>query len=326
MGSSDQAWDAAHQAVVMEAIQDWEHRILDNQTIDVTFDFTHAADSYLAEWQGGGSVEVGANLYPWTPGLSQTIHFNLDAIGPTSSVVEFSTGSISANNFDALTAARHEMGHMLGFTQNYYKDDFQGPNQSDKWTRHISGTTFDPAGLNVQMSGELITDPNTGQMVPDLSHVANVTDLMSTQLGVNTRRPIGATDLKMLELAYKYAMIPGDAGRDGKVDFGDLVTLARNYGENGATWDTGDFNNDGNVGFDDLVLLARHYGQTLDTANFDQPTGAQPAAAQLALLPSAFQVEAELAFAQVPEPATTALLALCPAIILRRRRPDAVRS
>ena len=91
--------------------------------------------------------------------------------------------------------------------------------------------------------------------------------------------------------------LAGDADDDGKVDFTDLVTLARNYGKAG-TWATGDFNADGTVGFDDLVILARNYGQTI---------GASAGAA--------------LVGAVVPEP--TGALALCGAamaMLLPRRR------
>jgi len=61
----------------------------------------------------------------------------------------------------------------------------------------------------------------------------------------------------------KYAL-DGDTNLDGKVDFTDLVRLARNYGRHDANWDDGDFNYDGTVGFDDLVKLARNYGRTLE--------------------------------------------------------------
>ena len=61
--------------------------------------------------------------------------------------------------------------------------------------------------------------------------------------------------------------LPGDADLDGKVDFADLVIVARHYGQHNATWADGDFNADGSVGFDDLVLLARNYGSTMLTRN-----------------------------------------------------------
>ena len=56
--------------------------------------------------------------------------------------------------------------------------------------------------------------------------------------------------------------IIGNATLSGKVGFGDLVQLARNYGKSNADWAMGDFNYDGKVGFDDLVPLARNYNQS----------------------------------------------------------------
>ena len=67
--------------------------------------------------------------------------------------------------------------------------------------------------------------------------------------------------------AYEFgASLLGDADGDGKVDFADLVLVARNYGKTNATWSEGDFNNDGTVGFDDLVIVARNYGKSVSLA------------------------------------------------------------
>ena len=82
------------------------------------------------------------------------------------------------------------------------------------------------------------------------------------------------------------ALLPGDANRDGRVDFADLLVLGQHYGESGATWATGDFNADGAVGFDDLLLLARYYGQSA--------AAAEPAAVPeaTALLPTVLSLTA----------------------------------
>ena len=64
--------------------------------------------------------------------------------------------------------------------------------------------------------------------------------------------------------AYEYgSSMPGDADGDGKVDFSDLVILARNYGKTVTPWTGGDANGDGKINFDDLVILARNYGKTV---------------------------------------------------------------
>jgi hypothetical protein len=58
--------------------------------------------------------------------------------------------------------------------------------------------------------------------------------------------------------------LPGDATRDRKVDFDDLVKLAQSYDEvGGQTWADGDFTYDGTVDFADLVVLAQRYDTAL---------------------------------------------------------------
>ena len=111
--------------------------------------------------------------------------------------------------------------------------------------------------------------------------------------------------------------MPGDANRDGKVDFSDLLVLAQHYGMNTlATWTDGDFNGDGSVGFDDVLILAQHYGQPLS-------------AAQQAQLSPAFAADVRSAFPSVPEPGAASCLV--PGLLLvagrsrernrQRRRP-----
>ena len=76
----------------------------------------------------------------------------------------------------------------------------------------------------------------------------------------------GTVDIGAVEYGSS-PLLPGDADGDGKVDFADLVILARNYGKtSGVTWVDGDFNNDGSVGFDDLVIVARNYGKSVSLA------------------------------------------------------------
>jgi hypothetical protein len=64
---------------------------------------------------------------------------------------------------------------------------------------------------------------------------------------------------------FDFFVLAADANRDRKIDFGDLVTLAQNYGTAGKTFSQGNFNYDpaGNIDFQDLVLLAQRYGTTL---------------------------------------------------------------
>ena len=112
---------------------------------------------------------------------------------------------------------------------------------------------------------------------PALDHgdkaIASTYGLATDQRGFG-RVYNGQADIGAVEQGSSY---PGDANRDGKVDFADLVTLAQNYGlASGATWAKGDFTGDGKVDFADLVLLAQNYGT--GTADAAAAAPAQPAA------------------------------------------------
>lgn len=65
----------------------------------------------------------------------------------------------------------------------------------------------------------------------------------------------------------------GDVNGDGRVDFEDLLILARNYGKAG-TPNQGDLDDDGKIDFDDLVLLTRNYGKS--TSGDQQIANAEP--------------------------------------------------
>src|SRR5581483_10062492 len=87
--------------------------------------------------------------------------------------------------------------------------------------------------------------------------------------------------------------IPGDANHDGKVNFSDLLILAQHYGSTNAVWETGDFNNDQQVSFPDLLILAQHYG--FGSGN-----------ATAGVIGANFESDLAAAFAEVPEPASSA--------------------
>jgi hypothetical protein len=76
-----------------------------------------------------------------------------------------------------------------------------------------------------------------------------------------------AGNLLAADVVYDFAFLRGDATRDGRVDFADLVALAQHYDHiGGMTWADGDFTQDGNVDFNDLVILAQRYDTSLPGA------------------------------------------------------------
>jgi len=77
--------------------------------------------------------------------------------------------------------------------------------------------------------------------------------------------------------ASAQAFLPGDANGDGKVDFADLVIVARDFGQTNATWSTGDFDGDGKVDFADLVIVARNYGASISAVATTAASAVTPA-------------------------------------------------
>lgn len=67
--------------------------------------------------------------------------------------------------------------------------------------------------------------------------------------------------LSMDHVQFGMSAIPGDANRDGRVNFADFLSLADNYGRMG-NWSQGDFNHDGDVAFVDFLQLAENFGSS----------------------------------------------------------------
>jgi autotransporter-associated beta strand protein len=96
--------------------------------------------------------------------------------------------------------------------------------------------------------------------------------------------------------------VSGDATLDGRVNFDDLLVLAKHYNATGAaaTWDAGDFDDTRTINFDDLLVLAKNYNGAV--ASVAAPAAASPAFA-------ADWSAARAAAAAVPEPGGGAVLA-----------------
>ena len=57
------------------------------------------------------------------------------------------------------------------------------------------------------------------------------------------------------------SLTPGDANRDGSVDFTDFLILSKNFGRIDATFAEGDFDASGDIDFSDFLILSNNYGQ-----------------------------------------------------------------
>ncbi len=207
-----ETWDASRQQVVLAAMAQWEASILDSNTVAIQFGyadlgtggvlgrsgssiFAFAGDDIFPVSQGGCPTPTA----PGNPCAAHNIDFNSAAIGSLFFDTTLGTsGDIPAGQFDAYSIALHEIGHALGFLSGAWFNAFDTESQSDKWGVHITGTTFDPEGLDVMLAA-----------ADDLSHLPNSTgDLMATTITNGERRQIGHTDLLMLSIAYGYSIAP----------------------------------------------------------------------------------------------------------------------
>jgi hypothetical protein len=80
------------------------------------------------------------------------------------------------------------------------------------------------------------------------------------------------------DLNHDFTMLRGDANQDSKVDFADLVILARNFGRTQRAFTDGNFNYDanGNADFADLVMLARNFNKSMSAPAPASLFGSEP--------------------------------------------------
>jgi hypothetical protein len=184
------AWSPAEQALVTRAISDWSVVTANTapaQHMNVNFIHVNAPGAaYLGQWQFGGVIPTA---FPYSPGLVHTVYVNT----AYADLMSFAADAPAADRYDFLTIIRHELGHALGFTDRLYLD-----NGVDRWASHISGSTFDPGGLDVPLRA-------------DGTHVDLPGDLMYYQLSKGVRKDISSTDIAMLSLAYGYVTVPEPA-------------------------------------------------------------------------------------------------------------------
>ena len=212
-------WNQTEKDVVAAAIDSWTSRLAmpaGPQNIDVSFEFVHG-NGEIAQWTGQPvSSPTGTNAF--TAGVYHVIDINVDLMDLTlPNHTIFTLGALPFEDWDALTAIRHEIGHALGFATLYTDGSGQGI-----WASHVTTAgglaTFDAGGLNLALYAP-------GNIV----HMADGPDLMGAHLANGTRKDVSVADLQALSLAYGYVVVP-EPGTCAVLGVGMAVVLLRRRG------------------------------------------------------------------------------------------------
>jgi hypothetical protein len=157
-----------------------------------------------------------------------------DAVAPT----------VSTSNFD--------VNAQNAFTLNFSESVGSSLLSSNiSLTNRTTGQVIPRSGLTITMNPD-----NTSATIRSTATLANGFYRLNLPAG-------SVTDSAGNTLASSFQIdthiLPGDATRDARVDFADLVILARNFNQSPRLFTQGDFNYSGTVDFADLVILARNF-------------------------------------------------------------------
>ena len=151
---------------------------------------------------------MGANTRPWEK-TSHVIHFNADLFAGANYLWWDPSPSTDGDQpfeaWDALSLARHELGHILGFNSTSYRDEVDTPSEfrlwEDRMTMSGPNATFDQGGMDTAMASS-----SNFAHIKDSGAMAG--DLMVPAMPNSVRRDISDMDLDMLTLAYDYTHMP----------------------------------------------------------------------------------------------------------------------
>ncbi len=215
---------------------------------------TDAAGNATFSWAIPGNVPTG-----------HVITATATSSGATGDTSEFSAAIAVPDNVPPTVTAA-DFQHLLGpshrvkvpFSEALAAPpaaaDFVLTNRATGATHPVTSVNYDPAlRVATVFFGGILPDANWRLT----ARAAGLADTSGNALDGN-RDGVGGDDF-----TFDFFFLNGDANRDRRVDFTDLVVLAQNYESTGRTWAEGDFNYDTVVDFNDLVILAQRYETAL---------------------------------------------------------------
>jgi hypothetical protein len=268
----DSSFTQQEKTCALAAVADWESAIPDNLTFSNVYmqngtNIGTALASTAIQYAGG---YMPYPTQPWYSQYSaQIIEFNSNYLSQTSFDP---VNPVPAGMYDGLSIFLHELGHALGF--------------SDQYDAFSANMTADGSGNRYYAYGPLVVGLTPYSQGTHMSDSRYPNDLMVAGLGTGVRRGISNIDLQVLSDAYGYTIpgtfAPGDTNRDGVLNWVDITVIYRHLSvapyqdwpqppmPYNAQYDV---NGDGVVSQADVTYELNHYFLTsYGDANLDKTT------------------------------------------------------
>ena len=263
----------------------------------------------------GSSVTVAGNTDPFT-----------DSSTPANHVAIVDNGALSINAGNSTIAGSGQLTVGTGSTTNKLQLAVGSGASSIGSLIINAGASLDIANNHLFINYGSGADPRTtilsylksgynggawnGAGIDSSSAAANSTYGIGFADSADTGNP---ANLSSGQIELKYTLY-GDANLDGVVNGEDFTILVSNIGKSVSGWDKGDFNYDGVVSGEDFTLLVANLGKQANGADVSLP------ASDLVAI-DAFAAANGL-MAEVPEPASAAIMLASGISLMARRRRD----
>jgi endo-1,4-beta-xylanase len=139
-----------------------------------------------------------------------------------------------------------------------------------EFSESILGLNADDVTIMNITTGQALSMSNVWLQIQQIANKTVMTAWFTSPLAdgdyeIRTRDASGtdAVGYPLPATSSEFFVLAGDANRDRRVDFADLLIVSQNYGQSGRAFSQGNFDYAGAVDFSDLLIVAQQFGAQL---------------------------------------------------------------